>query len=125
MKRSWIGLGLLIVLLCAGILTGTMMQRIHDPVIWELEQAADCAEVGLWEQAREYARRAELDWDKWEHFRGSLADHAPVEEIESLLVQLPVYGKEEDAHFTAICRELVRKITAVGEAHESVWWNIL
>ena len=125
MKRSWIGLGLLAVLLALGIVTSAMMSRIHEPVAWELEQAADCAGVGLWEQAQEKSEKAQRDWVRWEHFRGSLADHAPVEEIESLFAQLPVYCGERDAHFSAICRELSRKVSAMGQSHGLVWWNIL
>ena len=58
MKRSWIGLGLLIVLMILGLITGSLMERIHRPVADALQQAAGLAQAGLWEQACAQARAA-------------------------------------------------------------------
>lgn len=124
MRRSWIGLALLLVLLAAGILISVAMDRVHAPISWDLEQAADFAEVGLWQEAAEHADRAAQQWARWQVFRESFADHTPIEEIDCLLAQLPVYAKEEDSHFTATCRELVQKVTAVSEAHALSWSSV-
>ena len=59
MKRSWMGLGLLIILLILGLVTGSLMERIHHPVANALQQAAGLAQAGLWEQAGAEARAAE------------------------------------------------------------------
>ncbi len=125
MKRCWIGLGLLLIVLAAGIGTGVLMDQIHEPVAWKLEQAADYAMVGLWREAEDCSNEAKADWDKWSRMRGSLADHGPVEDAEAIFVQLPVFAGEEDLHFAALCRELARKVRAVGEAHSFNWWNFL
>lgn len=126
MKRSWIGLGLLLVLLAVGIVTTWAMDKIHGPIEGQLQQAAAFALGGNWEQADAVARQALSDWDKWEHFRACLSDHTPVEEIDAGLEELKIYAAaRENAAFAAACAELGRKIAAVGEAHTLVWWNIL
>ena len=125
MKRSWMGLGLLIVLLILGLVTGSLMERIHHPVANALQQAAGLAQAGLWEQAGAEARAAEQEWTKWSALRNCMADHTPVEDAEGLFAQLDIYCKEEDAHFAAVCRELARKIEAIGQAHGLNAWNIL
>ncbi len=125
MKRCWIGLGLLLIVLAVGIGAALGMEQIHAPVAWKLEQAADYAMVGLWPEAERCSRQAREDWDRWSHIRGSLSDHGPVEDAESIFVQLPVFADEEDIHFAALCRELARKVRAVGEAHSFNLRNIL
>jgi len=125
MKRCWIGLGLLLAVLAAGIGAGAAMDRIHAPVAWELEQAADYAMLGLWPEAADSAEQAQADWSRWDHLRASLADHGPVEDAEAIFAQLPVFAKEEDLHFAALCRELARRVRAVGDAHSFTWWNFL
>lgn len=117
MKRSWIGLGLLILLLVLGIVASGMMNRIHRAISWELEEAADLAMAGLWQKAEDQAELARAEWEKWSDLRNSLADHAPMEDAEGLFAQLPVFAAEKDLHFAALCRELSRKVRAVGEAH--------
>ena len=125
MKRSWIGLGLLIVLMILGLVTGSLMERIHRPVADALQQAAGLAQAGLWEQAGAEARAAEQEGAKWSSLRNCMADHTPVEDAEGLFAQLDVYCEEEDSHFVAVCRELARKVEAIGQAHGLNAWNIL
>lgn len=123
MKRSWIGLGLLVLLLILGLVTGGVMDRVHRSISWELEDAANLAMVGLWQRAEEQANHAQADWEKWSGLRDSLADHAPTEEAEGIFAQLSVFAAEKDLHFAALCRELSRKVRAVGEAHGLSAWD--
>lgn len=126
MKRSWIGLFLLLVLLAASIASTWAMSRIHEPIEKDLKQAAECAMLGDWVNANRFFRKAGADWKKWEHFRSCFADHNPVEEIDAGMEALEVYCyAQEDVAFAAACRDLARQVAAVGEAHELVWWNLL
>lgn len=125
MKRSWIGVGFLLVLLIAGILVTKTMETIHEIVEADLEQAAVFALSEDWDQARASFYRAKGEWEKWEHFRSCFADHEPVEEVDSGFALLEVYGSaRENAAFAAECRRLARQTSAVGEAHGLYWWNI-
>lgn len=126
MKRSWIGLGILLILLVLGLLSTYAMDRIHEPIEKDLKQAAECAILGDWVNADMFFRQAKGNWEKWEHFRACLADHTPTEEIDAEFAMLEVYCyAQEDAAFAAGCCELARKAAAVGEAHGLVWWNML
>ena len=126
MKRSWIGFALLTVMLLCGILVTRQMQKIHGPIEVQLQQAAQCALEDNWERAEGFFREAEDSWVKWEHFRSCFADHNPVEEIDGDFEMLKVFcGCRDRVAFAGGCRELARKVAAVGEAHELVWWNLL
>ncbi len=125
MKRSWIGLGLLLALIAIGIGVTVLMTNIHDPIAADLEQAAECVSLGDWYQGDRFFQKARSGWEEWSHVRTSFADHTPTEEIDALFAQLQVYDTaREDAAFAAGCMELAKKVAAVGEAHELVWWNV-
>ena len=126
MKRGWIGVGLLAVLLVTGLLVTWFMDRTHTNISEELERAAGFAMAGDWEEAAESAEEAYEDWqDSW-HFSAAFADHEPMEEIDALFSQLlPYLAARDRVSFSAACRELARQVEAVGDAHGLNWWNLL
>ena len=126
MRRSWFGLGLLLVLLGLSLLVTWGMTAVHAPVEGQLHRAEAAAVEENWEQARAAASQAEAGWNKWRGFRGCFADHTPVEEIDGDFELLKVYcAAREGASFAGGCLQLARQVAAVGEAHELVWWNLL
>ncbi len=126
MKRSWMGFILLLVLLVGGILSARKMVSSHEPIAIRLQQAAQCALEDNWERAEGFFREAEADWKQGEHFRSCFADHNPVEEIDGEFEMLLIFCSTRDpVGFAGGCRELARKVMAVGEAHKPVWWNLL
>ena len=126
MKRSWIGLAMLVVLLVIALLVTWGMDRIHEPIARELELAADCALTGQWEKAQILASSAGTEWEKWAHFRGCFADHSPMEEVDAEFARLMAYSAAgEEAEFAASCSALSKKVKAMGEAHGLSWWNVV
>ena len=126
MKRSWMGVGLLLILLAGSIAVTWTMDRIHCPMEQDLNRAARYAMEGDWNHADALFRRVRDSWQKWEHFRACFADHNPMEEIDGDLKLLETYCEaREEAAFAAESSRLARKIAAMGEAHAFVWWNIL
>lgn len=126
MKRSWMGLGLLLVLLAVSLLVTWAMERIHEPISGDLEQAAVFALTGNWDNGEDSFQKARVTWEKWAHFRACFADHNPMEEIEAGFAELEAYGAaREEVAFAAAAKALARKVAAVGEAHGLVWWNVL
>lgn len=126
MKRSWIGFFLLLVLLGAGILATWSMAEIHEPIGEELQLAAEGSLENNWGKAAFHTVRARKEWEKWNLLRATLTDHDPTEEIDALFAALEVYGScREEMAFAALCRELAKKIEAIGDAHSLVWKNIL
>ncbi len=125
MKRSWIGLGFLLVLLAVAVWSSLTMSRIHKPVEEALQRAADCALREDWAGADHSFQTARKLWQEDAHFRACFADHTPVEDAEAEFALVEVYrATRENAAFAASCQELAKKTAAVGEAHEFVWWNL-
>ena len=55
-----------------------------------------------------------------------MADHGPLEEIDSLFAQVQIYADTgKTADFAAYCTRLAKLVTAVGEAHGLTWQNLL
>ncbi len=126
MRRSRIGFFLLLVLLAGALGVTWGMEKIHEPIARELEQAADRALAGDWESADALSEDAALRWERWAHFRGCFADHTPMEEIDGILAEVSVCrAAREKADFAAACACAARKVAAMGQAHGLSWWNVL
>ena len=126
MKRVWFGAGLLIVLLGISFAVTWCMDNIHRPIADDLKQAAQCAELGNWQNAESLSRRAEEVWNRWEHFRACFADHTPTEEISAeLAVMGTARQRRETGDFSASCVRAAKMVQAVGDAHALRWWNLL
>ena len=126
MKRSWIGFGMLLLLLLGSILSSWAMVRIHEPMEEKLQMSAQCAMDGDWHRAEAFFRKALENWEKSEQFRTCVADHTPVEEIDADFQLLKLCcAALETVTFAGGCFQLARQVAAVGEAHELVWWNLL
>lgn len=125
MKRSWFGLGLLVVLLAGAILVGTAMDDIQRPVAADLRRAAILSEED-WEAAKSLAAMAEDRWSEKERFCACFADHTPLEEIRQGFAELRVYAdSEETPHFAAQCAQLSQRVEAVAKAHGLTWGDFL
>ena len=126
MKRSWIGFGMLLVLLVLALLVTWAMDRIHEPIARDLETAADYVMAGDWELAEVFSEQALRAWEKHAHFRACFADHTPMEDIDACFAELKIYTlRREETAFAASCGQIARKVEAIGEAHGLVWWNVL
>lgn len=126
MKRSWFGFFLLILLLGLSLVSSWAMEEIHSEASEKLEQAADFALSENWHKAAFLTAEVLRDWDRWQLLRSALADHGPMEDIESSFAVLEVYARQrEKLAFAASCRELSRRIEAMGDAHAFRLRNLL
>ena len=126
MNRFRIGISLLAVLLSLGLFVQSAARRNSAPISAALNSAADNALSGRWSIARHYSDLASSRWQSHWHATAALADHQPMEDIDGLLAQLPVYAAAEDAEqFAAACSDLARRMDAMADAHSLHWWNLL
>lgn len=126
MKRGWLGVILLIVLLIAGVLIQLGMDSLHGRNAQRLEQAAAASLEENWEQAETLALQAREGWLSGYRMTASVADHAPMDEIDRLYAELLVYLRQrETVHFAATCAQLARLTQAMGEAHRFSLGNLL
>ena len=124
-RRFWYGIGILLVFLALGLWAAMGMENMHRPVTGQLEQAAQMAIGGDLSTGAALAERAERIWQRGRGLTAALADHAPMEEIDSLFAQAKSYalsGLAED--FAAVCSRIAKLVAAIGEAHGLTWQNL-
>lgn len=126
MKRLWIGIGLLALLLGAGLLTTWRMDRLGSPICDRLHRASQAALEQDWTEAKKLAEEAEALWQQNWHLSAALIDHTPMEEMDELYAKLRIYLDCRDpVPFAACCAQLETMTNATGEAHGFSWWNLL
>ena len=126
MKRLYIGAALLAVMLAAGICLTAIFNSIHEPLSAQLQEAQAAAVAGDWEKAADLTARSREKWEKYRHFTAAVADHEPLEEMDSLFARLEVLCQlREEDEFAADCAQLARLADAMAESQRINWWNLL
>ena len=126
MKRSWIGLFLLILLFAGSLLASHVMVTVHTDSAENLEQAAQFAMEGNWPAAAFLTAQAQSSWKRYDFLRAALANHSPSEEIDAHFAVLSIYGSAKDSvNFAALSRQIANKIHAIGDAHSLKFHNLL
>lgn len=126
MKRFWIGITLLAVLLVGGVLLRHRMDRVHLEAAQLLQQAQTAALQMDWPQAQAFAEEARQQWQRYHRFTAAFADHTPMEEIDGLFAELEIFSQQQEMpHFAAICAHLATLCRSMGESHHVAWWHLL
>ena len=126
MKRLWLGIGILTILLSLGLASTIGMAQVCTPISQTLSSAADLVQEGQWAQAAALSKQAKSRWERWRNLTASLTDHEPMEEVDSLFAALDIYAREGDAlRFADCCARLSALTDAVGDAQSVYWWSIL
>ncbi len=126
MKRLWLGITILAVLLALSMATQRAMHKLHSPIGEDLEKSADFALAGDWEQANAHFEKAHSAWKRYHKATASVADHSPMDELDMLFGELGVFSQEREAvHFAATCRSAAQMAEAMHQAHSFTWWNLL
>ena len=117
--RTILGIGILIFFLTGGLLSSRFMERTCTPISKLLNQAAENTDPKL-------AQKAKNLWDSCHHSIATLADHTPMDEVDSLFSQAMNYAKNGNKQeFSAICSRLASLVDAIYEAQKIYWWNII
>ena len=126
MNRCFFGVLILVVFLMLGIFASVAMDNIHLPIAEKLKDASVLALGKTPQKGIALANSAFADWEKSWEITASMADHVPMDEIDSLFAQLKAFEKpEEAAHFSATCAQLSKLVEAMAEAHRLCWWSLL
>lgn len=126
MKRFWFGIAVLAVLLGLCLWAAGAMEEIHKPIAEQLSLASEAAMDGDWSRAEVLATQAYTAWKHSWRATASVADHSPMDEVDGLFAQLPIYVREEEStHFAATCAQLSQLVEAMHDAHAFNWWNLL
>ena len=126
MKRLWLGVIFLLLLLIAGIWQTIALSEIHGSLSENFSAAASAAAEHNWEKADAFAEKACVQWGKHRRISAAFTDHEPLEQMESLISELQTCAKfslRED--FALICIRLSQIAQAIGESFQLTWWSIL
>ena len=126
MNRFWLGVGLLLALLGLGLYSAHVMEETNLPIAQTLEQAAQYAQDGQLDRGAALLEQARQQWDSRWHSTAVLADHSPLDDIDSLFAQAKAYAQAgQSGDFAAFCMRLSQLIEATSESHSANWWNFL
>ena len=126
MKRFWIGLGILFLLLGAGFGITHYVEQAHRPISDALAQASHAALAGNWAQAARHSTQAKQQWESCRDLAAAFADHSVLELAESLFAEVDIYAETGDIpSFAATCAHLSRLVNAIAESHLPKWQNLL
>lgn len=126
MKRLWIGVGILGVLLAAGVTVLCIGHHFYEDISKDLETAGESAMAENWEEANKRAEAARDIWNRYRRLWASFSDHEPVEKMETLFSQLEIYRKRQlEVSFAETCTEISHLAQAIEESHNLRWWSIL
>ncbi len=126
MGRLWTGVLILTLLLALGVGITVGMETLHGPLEKTLQQAAEAAGAGDWEQASHLVKQARSCWEASWHFTAAVADHTPMDEMDGLFAELQVYlENREQPHFAATALSLSQMARAMADSHTPHWWNVL
>ena len=124
--RGWLGAGILVFFLILGLLTGSLLKNAHDSTENLLGEAAEAALNGSFTDAVALGMQAKRRWEQQWNNTAIFADHTPMDDVDGLFAEMETYAQtSEIPHFVACCKELVKRVSAVAEAHRFSWWNIL
>lgn len=125
-KRFWGGVAILAVLFTLGLWVAKSMETTHETIAHHLEQAAREALAGDTKQGQHTLQKAQELWRQRLFLTAAVADHGPMEEIDSILSQLESFAAAGDGiSFAAWCSRAARLVEAIGEAHKLTWQNLL
>lgn len=126
MSRLWIGIGIMVVLLAAGIVFLCLSNDFYQDITADLEQAGQAAMDDNWQTAGQKMRESQKKWHRYRRFLSAITDHEPVEEMDSLFAQLQLYEQRRlNVDFAVICQSLSHLAEAIDESHNLKWWSIL
>ena len=126
MKRFWIGITVLTLLLILGIFSTVLLSRSHRPIRDTLEQAAVAALAGDLGQADHLLKKAKVQWDRNRLWAAALVEHGVLEEAECLFAEAEVYANAANRQaLAAACARLAQIMDTIAQSHQTSWQNVL
>lgn len=125
MTRLWIGIGLLLALLAAGIWLCLGLSPFHEKLAENLDRAAELAVAEDWENAYAMAESARKEWLGRQKFTAAFTDHEPLERAQALFSELEQMKPEQYREFAAVCVHLAQTCRGISEPLKLKWWSLL
>lgn len=126
MKRLWIGITIITILLTLGIGSSVAMEKIHAPIAHQLRKAGSAAQAGHWQEAQILAAGARHRWQSYWNIVACLTDHDAMEDADEQFARLAVWEREKEAaSFSAGCAGLSALFEAMADVQDINLWNLM
>lgn len=126
MKRFWLGVAFLFLLLTFGVWQMVGLSHIHKNLSQTLSNAALAARQQDWHAADTLSQNAQDQWEQYRHLTASFADHEPLEEAEQLFAELQICKELSlEENYAVVCSDLSQICKAIAESFQISWWNVL
>lgn len=126
MKRLWISLTLLAVMLGASLGSAYYLRQLSDSLTQRLQAAEEMAERGIWEQASLITQQCLDDWNSHDTYLHIVSRHADTDQILISFRSVLQYLKlEEMDEYAAANLDLITKIGLLAEMEQADWLNVL
>lgn len=126
MKRAWIGVGLLVVLLILGIGSTLAMERIHTPIARQLDQASHAALSGHWQEAHILASGARSRWERYRTLVACITNHEVLEDADAQFARLEILEQTQEASaFSTACAGLSSLFDALADVQDFSLQNLM
>lgn len=126
MKRLWMGVALMALLLAGGIWEFWWLEATYEPAAQTMEQAEDLALQQDLVGASELTQSVRRTWNAQKHITAAFVPHDTIEGVDSLFAQLELYHATQDcAAYATSCTRLSVMLDALGNGHCLTWWNLL
>ncbi len=124
MKRLWIGVALMVLLLTGSIWEFRRLENTYRPASEQMAQAVQMAQQKNLDGAAALTRAVESAWDEHKHLTAAFAVHDSMDEIESLFAELrSYYAAGDEAGYAVICAQLSTLLDTLANSHSLTWWN--
>lgn len=125
MKYFLIGLGTLLAVLAASILSCVLIASALSAPERALEQAEQLAETDF-QSAVSHAETAADGWERHRHFLSSFLSHDELDEVDRAFSELQTYGRTHTAEeFEVRCAELRLRLRHISEMDIPFYYNFL
>lgn len=126
MKRFWIGLTVLSLLLLWGIGASFFLERHHSAIQFTVYLAAEAALKDDMPQAGKQLEEAQRQWDQCRCWTAALVEHGILEEVDALMAEANIYLQTGDSRSLArTCARLAILLNAIAQSHHFSWQNVL
>lgn len=125
MKRLWIAVGILAVLLAGTLGNAWYARAFTEQLTGQLREAQEQASKGDWERAASLSQKVFQSWQSHRAYLHVLMRHSDADQILCSFRALEQYlALEEPDQYTAANAELITQLELLSEMEQPSWINI-
>ncbi len=126
MRRTWIGAGVMALILTAGLWVMQGTQRALMPVAEQLSLARHAVEEDNWNDAVLAMEKGRVQWTEQWKFCAAVLDQETMEQIDGAFAELDACcAMQNRDDFGTRCAQTAELLRGTVEESKPSWWNLL